>query len=117
MGRIAQERAPLCPSAQRLGNARHTAPLGDQTADLEAPVGMEIIHHPVVALPIGQLVHHMGQMHGKIGAGARLAQIPDDLTRCHDQRGDQCPYSMPDVLVLAFFRFAGCHGLCGVFAL
>ncbi len=24
---------------------------------------------------------------------------------------------MSDVLVLAFFRFARCHGLCGVFAL
>ena len=59
----------------------------------------------------------MGQMHGKIGAGARLAPMPDDLTRRHDNRGDQCPYSMPDVLVRAVFRFAGCHGLGGVCAL
>jgi hypothetical protein len=116
-GRIAQERAPLCPSAPRLGHARHTAPLGDQTADLEAPVGLEILHPPVVALHLWPWVPPMGQRPGTIGAGARLAQMPDDLTRCHDKRGDQCPSSMPDGLVLAFFRFAGCPGLCGVCAL
>ena len=114
MGRIAQERPPLRPSAQGLGNKGHIAPLGDQTADLEAPVGIEIIHHPVVALHSGELLDDVGQMGGKIRTGARLAQIPDDLPRGDDKRGDQGPHPMADVLVLAFFRFAqvamGCVG-------
>ena len=80
-------------------------------------MGIEIIHHPVVALHLWQLVDHIGQMHGKIGAGARLAQIPDDLTGGDDKRGDQGTHPMPDVLVLTFFRFARDHGLCRVFAL
>ena len=117
MGRIAQERAPLYTSAQGLGNARHTAPLGDQAADVEAPVGIEVIHHPVIALHSGELLDDVGQMRGEVLTGARLAQIPDDLTRGDDKLGDQGTHPMPDVLVLTFFRFPGCHGLCGVFAL
>src|SRR5512145_2039575 len=72
---------------------------------------MKVIHHPVVALHRGQLVDHMGQMGGTIGAGARLAQMPDDLTRGDDKRGDEGPHPMPDVLVLAFFWLARLDGL------
>ena len=102
--RITQERPPLGPLAQCLGNERHAAPLRDQAADVEAPVGIEVVHHPVVTVHIGQLVDHIGQMGGKIGAGARLAQIPHDVARGDDKRGDQGPYPMPDVLVLTFLR-------------
>jgi len=117
MGRIAQESTPLHTSAQVLRHTGHLAPLGDQTTDLEAPMGIEIIHHPVVALHSGELLDDVGQMRGEVCTGARLAQIPDDVTRCDDKRGDQGTRPMSDVLVLAFFRFARCHGLCGVFAL
>ena len=86
--RIAQERPSLGTSAQRLGNERHAAPLGDQAADVEAPVGIEVIYHPVIALHLGQLVDDMSQMGGKIGTGARLAQIPHDVTCCDDKRGN-----------------------------
>ena len=80
-------------------------------ADVEAPVGIEVIHPPVVALHLGQLVDHRGQMGGKIGAGAHLAQIPDALTRGDDKRGDTGPHPMPDVLVRAFFWLARLDGL------
>ena len=43
MVRITQEGTPLYPAAQILGNTGHVAPLGDQPADLQAPVGIEII--------------------------------------------------------------------------
>ena len=117
MGRIAQEGPPLPPSTQVLGHKGHVAPLRDQATDGQAPVGIEIVHHPFIALHLWQLGDDVGQMDGKIGAGARLAQIPDHLPRGDDKRGDQCPYPVPDILVLAFFWFARCHGLCGVFAL
>src|SRR5262245_9808368 len=45
-------------------------------------------------------------MGGKIGARAPLAQIPDDLPRGDDKRGNEGPHPMPDVLVLAFFWLA-----------
>ena len=85
---------PLCSAS----------PLRDQAADVEAPVGIEVVHHPVVTVHIGQLVDHIGQMRGKIGAGARLAQIPHDVARGDDKRGDQSPYPMPDVLLLTFLQ-------------
>ena len=72
---------------------------------------MEVIHHPVVALPLGQVMDYMGQMGGKIGAGARLAQSPDDLPRGDDKRGASGPPPMPDVRVLAFFWLARLDGL------
>ena len=73
MARIAQERPPLHPAAQVLGNKGHLAPLGDQTADCEAPVGIEIIHHPVVALHLRELLDDVGQMRGEVFTGACLA--------------------------------------------
>ena len=56
---------------------------------------------------------HIGQMGGKIGAGARLPQIPYDVTRWYDKRGDQRPDTMPDVLVLTFYGFPGTMGCEG----
>ena len=49
MGRIAEERTPLGASMQGLREKGDRTPLGYETADLEAPVGIEIIHHPIVA--------------------------------------------------------------------
>ena len=117
MGRIAQKGTPMHTAAQVLGHKGHVAPLGDQTTDIEAPRGIEIIHHPVVALHSGALLDDSSQMRGDVRTGARLAQIPDDLTWGDDKRGDQGTHPMPDVLVLAFFRLTRCDGLGGVFAL
>ena len=117
MGRVAQKGTPLDTAAQVLRHTGHVAPLGNQTADLQAPVGIEIVHHPVVALHSRELLDDSGQMRRKVLARARLAQIPDDLPRGDDKRGDQGTHPMPDVLVLAFFRFARRHGLRGVCAL
>jgi len=114
---MAQEGTPLHTAVQVLRHPGHVAPLGDPTADIEAPVGIEILHHPVVARPLWQWVDHMGQRRGNIGAGARLAQMPDDLTCCDDTRGDQGTHPLPDGRVLAFCRFARSHGLWGVLAL
>src|SRR5262245_23651815 len=114
---IAQKGTPLDTAAQVLYHTGHAAPLGDQPADLQAPVGVEIIHYPVVALHSGELLDDVGQMRGEVRTGARLAQIPDDLPCGDDKRGDQGTHAMADVLVLTFFRFPWRYGLCGVFAL
>ena len=36
-------------------------PLGDKPANREAPVGIEIIDHPIVALHRGQLLHDVAR--------------------------------------------------------
>ena len=62
MGRITQERPPLDAALQGLGGKRELTPRRDQAAHLQAPVRIEIIDHPVIALHVGQLLDHVGQM-------------------------------------------------------
>lgn len=50
MRRIAQERAPLHPSLESLGDEGEIAPRCHDAADLQAPVRMEIVDHPVIVL-------------------------------------------------------------------
>src|SRR5712664_4952209 len=116
MGRIAQEGTPLHTSLEVLHDKGDVAPLCDQPADREAPVGLEVLHHPVVALHGGEWLNDGGQRRGEVRTGTRLAQIPEDLTRGDDKRGDQGPHPMPDVRMRAFFRFARCQRLWGVLA-
>lgn len=59
----------------------------------------------------------MGQMGGEIQAGACHAQIPDDLARGDDKRGDQTAGAVADVLVFAFFGFARCNEDRGMLSL
>ena len=61
-GRIVEERPPLGASMQGLVDQGDRTPLGHETADLETPVGIEIIYDPIVALHRGQLVDDVGQM-------------------------------------------------------
>ena len=111
--RIAQERPPLPAAAQVLGDHGHRTPLGAQTADREAPRGIESSHHPGVALPIREWLDDVGQRRGAILTGACLAQIPYDVPRGYDKRGDQGPYPMPDVRGLALLRCPRDNGLWG----
>ena len=53
MAWIAQECPALHPMAQVLGHTGHLAPLSHHTADVQAPVRVEIIHHPVVTCMSG----------------------------------------------------------------
>jgi hypothetical protein len=113
MARSAQERPPLDPAAPVLGHTGPLAPLGDQTAAREAPVGMEMLHPPVGARPIREWLDDVGQRRGAILTGACLAQMPDDWSRGDDARGDPGAYPMPDVLGHAFLRFPRGTGRCG----
>src|SRR5215470_14749551 len=70
MARIPQECPPLPTSAEVVDHKGHLARLGHHTADIEAPVGVEVIHHPVVTLHVWQLLDNMGPMGGEIGSGA-----------------------------------------------
>jgi hypothetical protein len=100
--RSAQARPPRGASAAGLGNARPAAPLGDEVADVEAPVGMEVIPPPGVARPLGPLGDPRGPRGGPSGAGARLAQMPDAVRRGDAHRGEAGPPPLPAVLGRAF---------------
>jgi len=105
MGRIAQKRAALDAALQRGGAIRDVTPLGDETTNVEAPMGIEIVDHPIVPLHRGELLDDMGQMRGPIRTGTSLAEIPHELSRWNHERGQQRAHPMAHVLILALFRF------------
>ena len=109
-GRIAQERAALHAALQGFGAVGDVAPVGDEPADLPAPVGMEIVHHPIIALQRRQLLHDMGEMGGPISTGAGLPEMPPQLARWDDEGGQECARTMADVLVFTLFRCARLPG-------
>ncbi len=87
MAWIAQECPALHTMAQGLGHKGHLAPLRHHTADVKAPVGVEIIHHPVVTVHVWQWLDDMGQMGSEIGTGAGLneaikARVPCRMYSC-----------------------------------
>ena len=111
MGRIAQECAALHAVMQGLGEVWDVTPLSDEPADLEAPVGIEIIDDPIIALHRRQLLHDVREMGGPIRTGTRLAEIPHQCARRDDEGGQQRACTMADVLMLALFRFPRLHWL------
>ena len=117
VGRITQERAALHAVLQGLRAVGDVAPLGDEPADLKAPVGIEIIDHPIIALHRRQLLHDVREMGGPIRTGTRLAEIPHQCARRDDEGGQQRACTMADVLMLALFRFPRLHWLGRVRAL
>ena len=117
MGRIAQECAALHAALQGLGAVGDVAPLGNEPADRKAPVGIEIINHPIIALHRRQLLHDVREMSGPICTGACLSESPHELARRDDEGGQERACPMADILVLAFFRFARLHRLGRVRAL
>ncbi len=114
MGRIAQERPALHTATQGLGEVRDVTPLGHEPADRQAPMGIEIVDHPIVTLHRGELLHDMGQMGGPVCTGTSVAEIPEQLACGDDTRGQQGAYTMAHVLVLALFWFPWLHRLGGV---
>jgi len=103
---VAQERPTLRPTLQILFHQRHGAPLGHQPANLQAPVRIQIVHNPVVALKVRVTLPHVAQVGHPVEAGTGFTQIPDHLTRGHDERGQQRSSAIADVLKLAFCRLA-----------
>ena len=85
----AQEGPALRPMAQVLGPTGHLAPSSAQPAHRKAPVALEILHHPSVAVHVWQWLDDVGQLGGEIGTGAGLAQMPHAVPRWYHKRSEQ----------------------------
>jgi hypothetical protein len=117
MARIAQEGPSLHAAAQVFGHIRDIAPLRHEATDREAPMGIEMIHAPIVAPHRGPLGHNVSQLGGTLSTGAGLPDIPHDLPCRDHKRRAQGPDTRPDILVLALLGFPRDHRWGGVFAL
>ena len=114
---IGQERASLLASAQVFLVERQAVEFRQEFANVQAPMGVQVVENPMAALLVGELRGDMGQVRGEIDAGAGHAQVPDDLAGGDDERGDQTTGAVADVFVLAFFGFAGLSQNRGMFSL
>jgi hypothetical protein len=74
---VAQEGSPLYASEQGLGGKGEMAPRGHEAAHLQAPVGIEVIDHPIIACHGGELPVDVSQMRRKVLTGAGGTQIAE----------------------------------------
>lgn len=103
---VRQKVASLLASAQVAFAERHSVQLSHESANVQTPMGIQVIENPMEPPVVGELRRDVVQMSGEIQARACHAQIPEDLTRGDDERSHQAARAMTDVLVFAFFRFA-----------
>src|SRR5438094_8393888 len=86
---VTQEGAPLHAAGQALGGKGEMAPRGHEAADLQAPVGIEMIDDPIIADHGGELPVDVGQMRRKVLTGAGQAKMPQQLAGWHHKGGQQ----------------------------
>ena len=75
---------------------------------------VEIVHDPVTSCDLGEPARDVSQMRREVDAGPGRSQIADDFTGRHDERGDQGPCPVADVVLLAFRGLAGLGRLGGI---
>lgn len=96
---------------------RQAVEFRQEFANVQAPMGVQVVEDPMAALLVGELRRDVGQMGSEIDAGARHAQIPHDLAGGDDERGDQATGAVADVFVFASFGFARFDQDRGMFSL
>jgi hypothetical protein len=101
-----QEGTPLGAGTQIFFVERQAVESSHEFANVQAPMGVQVIEQPMKALMVGELRGDMVQMGGEIDTGARLAQVPHNLARGNDEGSNQAAGAVPDVLVFAFLGFA-----------
>ena len=114
---IGQEGASLLAGAQVFLVERQAVEFRQELADIQAPMGVQVVEDPMAALLVGELRRDMGQMGSEIDAGACHAQVPHDLAGGDDERGDQATGTVADVFVFASFGFARFDQNRGMFSL
>lgn len=114
---IGQEGASLLAVAQVFFVEGQAVEFGEEFANLQAPMGVQVVEDPMAARVVGELRRDMSQMGGEIDARACHAQVPHDLAGGDDKRSDQATSAVADVFVFPLFGFARLDQNRGMFAL
>ena len=77
---VAQKGPALWSLFELMGLKGHRAPVGHQAADVQTPVGVQVVHHPVITRHAGQALIRLLEMGHEIGGGA-------GASRCSRQSG------------------------------
>ncbi len=113
MSRVGQERAAFFPRAKLFGVERQAAAFRDQLAEVEAPVRVEVVEHPVESPLFGMSLDHVTHMITEVHVATSLPQIANHLAGGHHERRQRHTRAMSDVIVLAFDGLARLCRLSG----
>ena len=101
MSGVAQKGPALWSLLQCMGLKGHCAPVGHQAADVQTPMGIQVVHHPVITRHAGQVVIRLFEMGYEIGGGAGRPDAPRNLAGGDSQRIDQYACTMTNVCMFA----------------
>jgi len=107
VGRISQKGSPLVACLQVSRNEGDVAQLGHDTTDLQAPMSVQVIQHPVKPFDVREPPGDVSQVGGEVHTGASRAQVANDFTGRYDERGDESACSVSDIVLLASRGLAG----------
>src|SRR5712691_9773997 len=114
---ITQKRSALDTFLEFLRLKGNLAPAGHQTADVQAPMGVQVVHHPVVTLHAREVLIRSFEMSHKIGGLARGPDGPSYLSGGDGQGVDEYACTAANVLVFAAFALPWSGGFGGRFAI
>src|ERR1039457_1693650 len=114
VGRISQKGFPLAACFQVSRNEGDVAQLGHDTTDLQAPMSVQVVQHPIKSFDLREPPGDVSQVSGEVHTGATRAQVADDFTGRYDERGDESACPVSDVVLLPSRGFAGLSRLRGM---
>ena len=114
VGRVRQKGSPLFSCLQDRRFERDVAQLSDDAADFQAPVGIEVIQHPVKALDLREPPGHVTQVCRKVHTGPGRSQVANEFTSRYDKRGDQSAFDNIGCSLAHVARACRDSRLCGV---
>src|SRR5881397_980032 len=107
---ITEKGSALHTLFQLVGLKGYLTPLRHQAADVQTPVSVQVVHHPIIALHTWQAVISLFEMHHKISRLAGGTHGPGQLACGHRQRVDEDARAVADVLMFASLAPAGLGG-------
>jgi hypothetical protein len=96
---ITPKRPALGARFELFGRTRHLAPTRPQATDVQAPVGLQVIHAPIITLHPRQALVSLLEMSNQVGGLPGGTDGPGHLPCGHGQRVDQHWGTMTHVLV------------------
>jgi len=114
VSRIREKGFSLPACLQLCRDERDLAHFGHDTANVQAPVSIQVIQDPVKPFDFREPADHIAQVSREVDTGTGRPQVTDDFTGRYDKRGDESARPISDVVLLTSLGLAGFRRLRGV---
>ena len=114
---ITQKGPALHSRLQFVGRKGPLAPPRHHAADVQTPVGVQMVHDPIIMVHAGQALVRLCAMGHEIGGLTGAPHGPGHLPSGHGQRGDEDARAMAQVCMCSAFTSAWLGGFGRSFAL